>query len=1812
MPPLPEELSTSDGQLGYLLTMPQTLQAGAEEQFCLTLHGITNDQVIALALYEPTADVSVEYKHTYVNGESQCNTFQVPAKPGTYEVQLQNETDVFTVSKVKVEGKNLITFVQTDKPIYKPGQTVKFRILTMKRDLRSRVGKIQEVYVIDPNDFKVKQFKDVDSQGMANLEFQLISEAKLGTWQIQVTVDGEQTTQTFKVEEYVLPRFEVTIEPPSYFLVTSELIEGNVCAKYTYGKPVKGTLTLNICTTGYGSFGEPCRRVVEELDGCVPFSVNATEVISAGRYLYGRSLSFDASVREADTGFQVNATKEGPQITYDPIKITFSDSTSGYFKPGFPIHGMVKVELPDGSPAVAETIRITASDNSNDVYQQKVFNTSENGEIYYSICQGIMDHTSSLSLSAVAENYQTDEYGSIPHYRRLYQPRASGSFQQWFSPSLSYIQIPALQHPVQCQEEMTLRVPYTHSGTKPYIKFYYQVMSRGRIVHSGQVESPTISDPLSHIEAQLDTCLEIAERPTYSPPRPPEPEVEPKTDNSSEIAPTPEEPTVGEPIWEEEPMMVAELPLEPRQELPLGEEPTRPTTLPTIAVPTRKSKAQSPTKKPKIPAPTKKPKVTRPNVESTRSDNELLGADAEEGQIRIKRSFAPNPGIDDAEPIKRSEELSQQVSSVDITIPVTAEMSPKFSLLVYYIRDDGETVADSMEFNVEPCFDNKVKMEFTEESVLPGTETNIRLEAAPGSVCGVGVVDKSVNILGGDHQITPEKVFEKLAEYSLSSHGSYQYFRSDNDYCKQKLKDKQEEADDDDDDDDEEPTFYYDFWYRSRFVDAIQAFKQMGLLVLTNLVLETRPCSRQVPIYYAAIPMTLSGGMPGPPGISSVLQHIPGPRGSKQDSSEGVDLRMYFPETWLWELEIVGETGTADLTRTIPHTITRWVGNSICMSDQAGFGLSPMSAITTFQPFFLSFNLPYNAVRGERLPITVTVYNYLDKCLHMMLQVDGMKGFKVHNARATRDPFCLCGGQSRTTKFFITAQDIGKLPIFAQAEIIPGQCDNDVIMDTQYIGRKDAVQREILVKAEGVTQQYSHSLYICPKDNEVYSSTVGLPLPADIVADSARGDVTVIGDMMGPALSNLDGLVRMPTGCGEQNMVGFTPNIYVLKYLTATGRLDEVMQDKAKTFMETGYQRELKYRHSDGSYSAFGERGDKPGSTWLTAFVVKSFAEAKPYIFIDQADLDKSIAYLKQTQNPEDGLFGCFFESGQVFSSYMQGGLGQKGEDNDAALTAYVLIALLQAGLDKQDRVTVNALECINRELQQQPDIDTYTLALAAYANTLFDPLSHQARNVMDRLNQRAVDDGNVKHWRRQGEQPKPVNSWYYYSAPSAEVEMTAYSLLASLAYYRDDAIAKGQPIAFWLSNQQSAFGGFSSTQDTVVGLNALSEFAALAYANESTNLILSVISQKTKQTFAFSVTPDNTLQLQREQLELSGDTSLVITAEGLGCALVQANVRYNKMPDKLGITDPKFQLQVEPHLYQHDRNKCDHRTLHITFGVRDDDAFSAGMTMLTVRMVTGWSIIPDSLRELQSKFPILGIERHEVNEEEGLLSFYLDELNTRQRRFTLDVQQNRDLAVSDPKEAEVQIYQYYERDMTVIESYGIKTTCGTKAEIPYDDSSLPDDAIPFPVQRRVDVGAAPLNVGESRGESRGPTGPNCPVCDLEKTPANYDALICNSTAVYKVHAGRNKKYSLKIKADLRPHNKLRDINKFANYRMDEGCRCPLLEPPMRSVLILTRRDNILGSTLTMDAKTYVFNLKSDRTLEKKARKAQRKCRIDP
>lgn len=135
----------------------------------------------------------------------------------------------------------------------------------------------------------------------------------------------------------------------------------------------------------------------------------------------------------------------------------------------------------------------------------------------------------------------------------------------------------------------------------------------------------------------------------------------------------------------------------------------------------------------------------------------------------------------------------------------------------------------------------------------------------------------------------------------------------------------------------------------------------------------------------------------------------------------------------------------------------------------------------------------------------------------------------------------------------------------------------------------------------------------------------------------------------------MEALIGNPGGgSGEQNMMSFVSNIVILNYLQSTNQLTQAIESKAKHMLELGYQHQLSYKHDDGSFSAFGSR-DERGSTWLTAFVVRSFMQAQTYIQIDPKTIDEALEWLSQIQAPN----GSFPEVGRIISSDMQGESGK-------------------------------------------------------------------------------------------------------------------------------------------------------------------------------------------------------------------------------------------------------------------------------------------------------------------------------------------------------------------------------------------------------------------------------------------------------------------------------------------------------------------------------------------------------------------------
>jgi hypothetical protein len=92
----------------------------------------------------------------------------------------------------------------------------------------------------------------------------------------------------------------------------------------------------------------------------------------------------------------------------------------------------------------------------------------------------------------------------------------------------------------------------------------------------------------------------------------------------------------------------------------------------------------------------------------------------------------------------------------------------------------------------------------------------------------------------------------------------------------------------------------------------------------------------------------------------------------------------------------------------------------------------------------------------------------------------------------------------------------------------------------------------------------------------------------------------------------------------------------------------------------------------------------------------------------------------------------------------LQGGL--TGETSSAALTAYVLISLLETGLPLPSSVISNCMFCLKGE----SDPDIYTLVLTTYAFTLLGE-REMAEESLERLLSTATRQQDLCWWEKSG-----------------------------------------------------------------------------------------------------------------------------------------------------------------------------------------------------------------------------------------------------------------------------------------------------------------------------------------------------------------------------------------------------------------------------------------------------------------------------
>lgn len=668
-------------------------------------------------------------------------------------------------------------------------------------------------------------------------------------------------------------------------------------------------------------------------------------------------------------------------------------------------------------------------------------------------------------------------------------------------------------------------------------------------------------------------------------------------------------------------------------------------------------------------------------------------------------------------------------------------------------------------------------------------------------------------------------------------------------------------------------------------------------------------------------------------------------------------VRKNFVETWLFDDIENTESESFTIGKIIPDTITSWVLSAFALNPEKGLAVTDEQLkIKTFQQFFVSIRLPYSVKRGEVISVPALVFNYLPKQLDVDVELSN-----EDNEFEFVDPSNeVIPETTRSQKVRVGANAAAGASFLIRPKII-----GNILLKFTAISplAGDAVHKTLKVVPEGVTEYRNRAFFVNLKDVSEHKDSFELELPEEIVPDSQHVEFGLVGDLLGPVIKNLERLLLLPSGCGEQTMSKLVPNYLVYDYLKSIKKLTPELEHRIKRNLEEGYQHMFHYRHDDGSYSSFGpgkwreEDTERNGSTWLTSYVLRTFSQISELIDVDEKQLAQGYQFLftRQAEN------GSFTESGEYFYGSTRSSL---------TLTANALLALLEQEKPNQDAIN-RAVAYLSANNNEKESDELLPRAIATYA--LQKAKSADAAKHVAELKALAKTEDDRTWWADDEDKLRAgkCGRWWCWIW-SHDIEITSYAVLSLLETEQETPQTLLNSIR-WLVAQRNSFGGFASTQDTVAGLQALIQFAKKS-GYEPAKWDVSVSNKGSREkTEKLTVNEDNDLLLQTVEFP-QGTKSLSYEAKGTGAALIQISYQYNIIEK-----DPKPSFTIETMIHKEAQAAKLVLSVCVSY-VEEGKAKASNMAILEVSLPSGYTADEEAFKDIQD---IEGVRVNRIQSQE-------------------------------------------------------------------------------------------------------------------------------------------------------------------------------------------------------------------------------------
>ncbi|KAJ4948838.1 hypothetical protein JOQ06_020361, partial [Pogonophryne albipinna] len=607
---------------------------------------------------------------------------------------------------------------------------------------------------------------------------------------------------------------------------------------------------------------------------------------------------------------------------------------------------------------------------------------------------------------------------------------------------------------------------------------------------------------------------------------------------------------------------------------------------------------------------------------------------------------------------------------ISLMVPITKDMLPSFRIIAYYHTNGNEVVSDSVWVDVKDSCMGSLKLEPLKSALSyePGKMFSLKVTGDPGAIVGLVAVDKGVYVLNNKHRLTQKKVWDIVETYDTGCtpgggkdsmsvfYDAGLLFESNTasgTAYRQELKcpapSRRKRA-----------TTFMDVRTSllSNYTEKLQ--RDCCLDGMRDTLL-SYTCERRVEYIIdgeacAAAFLHCCKDIENQRADSKV-ESLQLARSEEDDysyaDSNEINSRTKFPESWLCD--------TTSMTKSVPlqDSITTWQFTGISLSTTHGICVGCHTLLS-----------------GESSwKFKAILHNYCDN--YATVRVDLIEEDNV------------CSSASKHGKYRqevrIGAQTTLSVPFI----IIPmkeGEFRIEVKAAVKGSKLTDEIMKKLRVVPEGVLVKDPKIVFLDPTNKGVDGEQVVIInsgiAKKDLVPNTPTStQISVTGREQVSALlenavsgNSMGTLIKKPGGCGEQNMIGMTLPLIAATYLDKTNQWEAVgfeKRNEALQHIKTGYDTELTYRKNDGSFAIYPKY---PSSSWLTAYVAKVFAMAHNLVAVQSPHICEAIKFLILNAQQPDGLFR---EVGNVFMGQMMGGV--RGSDSDASMTAFCLIAMQES-----------------------------------------------------------------------------------------------------------------------------------------------------------------------------------------------------------------------------------------------------------------------------------------------------------------------------------------------------------------------------------------------------------------------------------------------------------------------------------------------------------------------------------------------------